>query len=159
MAAVLNFERNVAIALEYRQSAKKRTGETWVVVMVVQGNGENNVAAVCRCAATPRNVSATARVRAACPIIYRQNTLKMPQASRAVIIEETRARIRERKRERNEAKLRRGKLRAVFGLREEDEDACCHMRPRQYSYALSKLLRTDTCNIAALHRIVWLAIL
>lgn len=46
------------------------------------------------------NVCATARVQAACPIIYRQNTLKMPQASRAVIIEETRARTRERERER-----------------------------------------------------------
>lgn len=85
----------------------------------------------------------------------------MPQASRGVIIEETlaRTRVRERERERDEAKLRRGKLRDVFGLREEDEDARCHMRPRRYSYALSKLLRMDSCNIAALHRIARFTIL
>jgi len=85
------------------------------------------------------------RVRAVCPISYRQNALKMPRASRAVIIEETRA-------GKDEAKLRRGKLRAALGLRDEDDDAMlgCHMRPRRCSYILGKLLRTDICNIVAL---------
>lgn len=48
--------------------------------------------------------------------------LKMPQASRVVIIEETCM----GKRGRGggfEAKLRRGKLRAALGLRDEDDDA------------------------------------
>lgn len=66
-------------------------------------------------------LSQTSRMRAACPISYRQNALKMPQASRAVIIEETRARGWVGRRD--GAKLRRGKLRAALGLRDEDDDA------------------------------------
>jgi len=130
-------------------------------------------AAACRgCAATPcERLRRLERGEAACPISYRQNALKMPQASRAVIIEETvrasaweRPRERERERERGrdiarayggrwrdagEVKLRQGKLRAAVGLREEDDDARCHMRPRRYCRALNKLLRTDSCDIAA----------
>lgn len=85
--------------------------------------------------------------RVACPIIYRQNALKMPQASRAVIIEEIPSRgvLAEGVRDEIEG----GKLRAALGLRLEDDDARCHMRPRRDTAvhrALSKLLRTDTCG-------------
>lgn len=45
--------------------------------------------------------------------------------------------------------LRRGKLRAALGLREEDDDdAFATTCVRGDACALSKLLRTDTCNIA-----------
>lgn len=87
---------------------RKRLGEKTMVVRAVRA-GRRRVGKQCCCGMSVCNsLSQTSRVRAACPISYRQNALKMPQVSRAVIIEETRADGRRGR----EAKLRRGKLRA-----------------------------------------------
>lgn len=83
-------KRVVAIAIECRQHEENGRVEKIVAVAVltVAREGEGGwktmlLRHVCN------SLSQTSRVRAACPISYRQNALKMPQASRAVIIEET----------------------------------------------------------------------
>lgn len=92
MAMELNFVRERGVPLPLRSnasSAKKTTGQE-------DGGdgaaGRRRVGKQCCCGMSVcSSLSQTSRVRTACPISYRQNALKMPQASRAVIIEETRA--------------------------------------------------------------------
>jgi len=108
MVMELNFVRELSVPLRSNVgSTKKTTG--WEDGDGSDGGGaeRRRVGKQCCCGMSVccSSLSQTSRVRAACPISYRQNALKMPQATRVVIIERL-ARMGWRERRRGEIEAR-----------------------------------------------------